>query len=173
MWKWARNAQKNGGRITEQDKVEIRGAFSMELDKLPVPKDRDEARQIASRVVQKWAKLGAYDGNEEYIRAVVMDKLDSRMDAAKGARRNDIGLVLRHIPDDAYIPNRSASVEEAYRKGDKKRFRRRRLPEIWWRARLRNMCASRWRIGENGILKRAFMMTGCRFSCLRPRRPGI
>lgn len=122
MWKWARNAQKNGGRITEQDKVEIRGAFSMELDKLPVPKDRDEARQIASRVVQKWAKLGAYDGNEEYIRAVVMDKLDSRMDAAKGARRNDIGLVLRHIPDDAYIPNRSASVEEAYRKGDKKKI---------------------------------------------------
>lgn len=39
MWKWARNAQKNGGRITEQDKVEIRGAFSMELGKLPVPKD--------------------------------------------------------------------------------------------------------------------------------------
>lgn len=122
MWKWARNAQKNGGRITEQDKVEIRGAFSMELDKLPVPKDRDEARQIATRTIQKWSKLGAYDGNEEYIRAVVMDKLDSRLDAAKGARRNDIGLVLRHIPDGAYIPNRSASVEEAYRKGDRKKI---------------------------------------------------
>lgn len=27
MWKWARNAQKNGGRITEQDKVEIYGFF--------------------------------------------------------------------------------------------------------------------------------------------------
>ena len=122
MWKWARNAQKNGGRITEQDKVEIRGAFSMELDKLPVPKDRDEARQIATRTIQKWSKLGAYDGNEEYIRAVVMDKLDSRLDAAKGARRNDIGLVLRHIPDGAYIPNRSASVEDAYKKGDRKKI---------------------------------------------------
>lgn len=122
MWKWARNAQKNGGRITEQDKVEIRGAFSMELDKLPVPKDRDEARQIATRIIQKWSKLGAYDGNEEYIRAVVMDKLDSRLDAAKGARRNDIGLVLRHIPDGAYIPNRSASVEDAYKKGDRKKI---------------------------------------------------
>lgn len=122
MWKWARNAQKNGGRFTEQDKVEIRGAFSMELDKLPVPKDRDEARQIATRVIQKWSKLGAYDGNEEYIRAVVMDKLDSRLDAAKGARRNDIGLVLRHIPDGAYIPNRSASVEDAYRKGDRQKI---------------------------------------------------
>lgn len=122
MWKWARNAQKNGGRITEQDKVEIRGAFSMELDKLPVPKDRDEARQIATRTIQKWSKLGAYDGNEEYIRAVVMDKLDSRLDAAKGARRNDIGLVLRHIPDGAYIPNRSASVEDAYRKGDRQKI---------------------------------------------------
>lgn len=122
MWKWARNAQKNGGRFTEQDKVEIRGAFSMELDKLPVPKDRDEAKQIASRTIQKWSKLGAYDGNEEYIRAVVMDKLDSRLDAAKGARRNDIGLVLRHIPDGAYIPNRSASVEDAYKKGDRKKI---------------------------------------------------
>ena len=122
MWKWARNAQKNGGRFTEQDKVEIRGAFSMELDKLPAPKDRDEAKQIASRTVQKWSKLGAYDGNEEYIRAVVMDKLDSRMDAAKGARRNDISLVLRHIPDGAYIPNRSASVEEAYKKGDRRKI---------------------------------------------------
>lgn len=122
MWNWARNAQKNGGRITEQDKVEIRGAFSMELDKLPVPKDRDEARQIATRTIQKWSKLGAYDGNEEYIRAVVMDKLDSRLDAAKGARRNDIGLVLRHIPDGAYIPNRSASVEDAYKKGDRKKI---------------------------------------------------
>lgn len=122
MWKWARNAQKNGGQFTEQDKVEIRGAFSMELDKLPVPKDRDEARQIATRTIQKWAKLGAYDGNEEYIRAVVMDKLDSRLDAAKGARRNDIGLVLRHIPDGAYIPNRSASVEDAYRKGDRQKI---------------------------------------------------
>lgn len=122
MWKWARNAQKNGGRITEQDKVEIRGAFSMELDKLPVPKDRDEARQIATRTIQKWSKLGAYDGNEEYIRAVVMDKMTSRLDAAKGARRNDIGLVLRHIPDGAYIPNRSASVEDAYKKGDRKKI---------------------------------------------------
>lgn len=122
MWKWARNAQKNGGRITEQDKMEIRGAFNMELDKLPVPKNRDEAKQIAARTIQKWSKLGAYDGNEEYIRAVVMDKLDSRLDAAKGARRNDIGLVLRHIPDGAYIPNRSASVEEAYRKGDRKKI---------------------------------------------------
>lgn len=122
MWKWARNAQKNGGRFTEQDKVEIRGAFSMELDKLPVPKDRDEAKQIASRTIQKWSKLGAYDGNEEYIRAVVMDKLDSRMDAAKGARRNDISLVLRHIPDGAYIPNRSASVEEAYKKGNRRKI---------------------------------------------------
>lgn len=122
MWKWARNAQKNGGQFTEQDKVEIRGAFSMELDKLPVPKNRDEAKQIAARTIQKWAKLGAYDGNEEYIRAVVMDKLDSRLDAAKGARRNDIGLVLRHIPDGAYIPNRSASVEEAYRKGDRQKI---------------------------------------------------
>lgn len=122
MWKWARNAQKNGGRFTEQDKVEIRKAFGTELDKLPVPKDRDEARQIASRIVQKWSKLGAYDGNEEYIRAVVMDKLDSWMDAAKGARRNDIGLVLRHIPDGAYIPNRSASVEEAYKKGDRRKI---------------------------------------------------
>ena len=41
-------------------------------------RDRDEARQIATRTIQKWSKLGAYDGNEEYIRAVVMDKLDSR-----------------------------------------------------------------------------------------------
>jgi len=56
MWKWARNAQKNGGRITEQDKVEIRGAFSMELDKLPVPKDRDEARQIATKRMVDEAK---------------------------------------------------------------------------------------------------------------------
>lgn len=51
-----------------------------------------------------------------------MDKMTSRLDAAKGARRNDIGLVLRHIPDDAYIPNRSASVRDAYKKGDQKKI---------------------------------------------------
>ena len=81
MWKWARNAQKNGGRFTEQDKVEIRKAFGTELDKLPVPKDRDEARQIASRIVQKWSKLGAYDGNEEYIRACLLYTSPSPRDA--------------------------------------------------------------------------------------------
>ena len=122
MWRWARNAQKNGGRFTERDKVEIRGAFNMELDKLPVPQSREEANQIAERTAKKWALLGAYEGNQEYIRAVVMDKMISRLDAAKGARRNDIGLVLRHIPDDAYIPNRSASVRDAYRKGDQKKI---------------------------------------------------
>ncbi len=122
MWRWARNAQKNGGRFTERDKVEIRGAFNMELDKLPVPQSREEANQIAERTAKKWALLGAYEGNQEYIRAVVMDKMTSRLDAAKGARRNDIGLVLRHIPDDAYIPNRSASVRDAYKKGDQKKI---------------------------------------------------
>lgn len=122
MWRWARNAQKNGGRFTERDKVEIRGAFNTELDKLPVPQSREEANQIAERTAKKWALLGAYEGNQEYIRAVVMDKMTSRLDAAKGARRNDIGLVLRHIPDDAYIPNRSASVRDAYKKGDQKKI---------------------------------------------------
>lgn len=122
MWKWARNAQKNGGRITEQDKVEIRGAFGTELDKLPVPESTAEANKIAEHTAKKWAMLGAYEGNQEYIRAVVMDKMTSRLDAAKGARRNDIGLVLRHIPDGAYIPNRSASVEDAYKKGDRKKI---------------------------------------------------
>ena len=172
MWKWARNAQKNGGRITEQDKVEIRGAFSMELDKLPVPKDRDEARQIATRIIQKWSKLGAYDGNEEYIRAVVMDKLPGWMNPTETEgmtsgwccaifRTGSISRIGPHL------------LRMRTRKATERRFRRRRLPEIWWKARLRNMSASRWHIGENGILKRAFMMTGCRFSCLPPRRPRI
>ena len=82
------------------------------------------------------SKLGAYDGNEEYIRAVVMDKLYSRLDAAKGARRNDIGLVLRHIPDGAYIPNRSASVAVSYThldvyKRQRMMWPRFMLPGIW------------------------------------------
>ena len=55
------------GSYTHLD-VYKRQAFSMELDKLPVPKDRDEARQSATRTIQKWSKPVSYTHLDVYKR---------------------------------------------------------------------------------------------------------